>query len=267
MTRRGFSLSLAAAAAGALRAETSPGRGAQLVDKTIDALGGDAFLNMRTRTEIGRASSFYHDRLSGFSVARIYTKYLPPAAAKAGAVRLGEVQRQVLGKKQEDTVLFLADGAYEVTFRGARPLSDDQVSRFRETTLLDFFYILRQRRNEPGMVFEAKGIDVVENQPVETLDIYDADNRNVTVWIHSDTWLPVRQRFKRWDPVINERREEVTHYTNYRDSGSRVMWPHEIARERDTEKIFQMHSDRVTIDDPLDDGLFQLPGGIKILTK
>jgi hypothetical protein len=267
MTRRGFSLSLAAAAATALRAETSPGRGRQLVDKTIDALGGDAFLNMRTRTEIGRASSFYHDRLSGFSVARIYTKYLPPTSAKPDEVRLGEVQRQVLGKKQEDAVLFMTNGAYEVTFRGARPLPDDQVSRFRETILHDIFYILRQRRNESGMAFEAMGIDVVENQPVETLNIYDADNRNVTVWINSDTWLPVRQRFKYWDPVINERREEVTHYTNYRDSGNRVMWPHEIARERDTEKFFRMHSDRVTVDDPLSDSLFQLPGGINILTK
>jgi len=262
MTRRGFSLSLAAAAAGALRAETSPGRGRQLVDKTIDALGGDAFLNMHTRTEIGRASSFYHDRLSGFSVARIYTKYLPPATSA-----LGEVQRQVLGKKQEDAVLFLTNGAYEVTFRGARPLAEDRVGRFRETTLHDIFYILRQRRNESGMTFEAMGIDVVENQPVETLNIYDADNRSVTVWINSDTWLPVRQRFKYWDPVINERREEVTHYTNYRDSGNRVIWPHEIARERDTEKFFQMRSDSVTVDDPLSDSLFQLPGGINILTK
>jgi hypothetical protein len=266
MTRRGFTLSLAGAA-GALRAETSPGRGRQLVDKTIDALGGDAFLNMRTRTEMGRASSFYHDRLSGFSVARLYTKYLAPTSATRGEIGLGEVQRQAFGKKQEDAVLFLTNGAYEVTFRGARPLPDDQVGRFRETTLHDIFYILRQRRDEPGMAFEAMGTEVVENQPVETLDIHDADNRNVTVWINSDTWLPVRQRFKRWDPVINERREEVTHYTNYRDAGNRVMWPHEIARERDTEKIFQMHSDRVTVDDALSDRLFQLPGGINILTK
>lgn len=266
MTRRGFSLSLAAAA-GALRAETSSTatsfeRGKQILSKTIDALGGDAFLNMSTRTEIGRASSFYRDKLTGFSVARVYTKYLPPDGE-----HLGEVQRQALGKKQEDTVLFITNGAYEVTFRGAKPLPDDQLARFRDATLHDFFYILRQRLNEPNMTFEATGADVVENRPVEALDIYDADNRNVTVWINSDTWLPVRQRFKRWDPLINDRHEEVTHYTKYRDAGGGVMWPHEIARDRDAEKIFQMMSDRVTVNDPLSDSLFQLPGGIKILTK
>ncbi len=200
MTRRDFSLSLAAAAGG-LRAETLPDRGRQLINKTIDALGGDAFLNMRTRTEMGRAYSFYHDRLSGLSVARIYTKYLPPRESA-----LGIVQRQVFGKKQEDAVIFTTGGVYEVTFRGARPLPDDQVTRFRETALHDFFYILRHRLNAPEAMFEAKGADVVENQPVETLDIFDAENRNVTVWINSSTWLPAKQSFRRWDPVINDRR-------------------------------------------------------------
>ncbi len=261
MTRRQFAVSLAATPARSMP-ETPPERGKRLINKAIDALGGDAFLNMHTRTEVGRAYSFYHDKLTGLSVARIYTKYLPPATAT-----VGEVQRQVLGKKQEDTVLFMTNGAYEVTFRGAKPLPDDQISRFRETTLHDFFYIVRQRLNEPGMSFEARGADVIENQPVEVLDVFDSDNRNVTVWIHSSTWLPVKQRFYRWDPVINDRREEVTHYTKYKDAGSRVMWPHAIERERDTEKIFQMFSDRVTVNDPLADSLFELPGGIKILTK
>lgn len=266
MTRREFGLTFAAAA-GALKAETSADRGKQLVNKTIDGLGGDAFLNMRTRTEMGMVSSFYRDKLTGFSVARVYTKYLLPGEFKPGETQVGEVQRQVLGKKQEDTVLFMTTGAYEVTYRGAKPLPDDQVDRFRDNTLHDIFYILRQRLNEPGMSFEASGADVVENQPVETLDIYDSENRHVTVWVNSDTWLPVKQRFYRWDPLINDRHEEVTHYTKYRDVGNRVMWPHEIARDRDTEKLSQLNSERVTINDPLSDSLFQLPGGIKILTK
>ena len=48
----------------------------------IYALGGDAFRNMRTRTETGRAYSFYREQLSGLSVARIYTKYLAPDARR-----------------------------------------------------------------------------------------------------------------------------------------------------------------------------------------
>jgi len=266
MTRRTFAFSLAASLpCAAFAAETPKERGKRLVDKVIEGLGGNAFRNMRTRTEIGRASTFYRDNLTGYSPARIYTKYLEPDVEHSTHAGILELQRQVFGKKQEDAVLFTENEAFDVTYRGAKPLADDKVKQFRENTLHDVFYILRQRLSEPGIEFEGAGIDVVENQPVETLDIFDSENRNVRVWVNSDTFLPVKQRFYRWDATINDRREEVTRYTTYRDAGNGVMCPHNTSRERDTEKTFEMRAERVTVNDPLPDSMFELPNGIKIL--
>jgi hypothetical protein len=254
--------------AGRLAAETAKDRGKRLVEKTIAALGGDAFRNMKTRTEIGRAYSFYHERMNGLSIARIYTKYLDPDDLHTG-VKTGicELQRQVLGKKQEDTVLFTTNEAYDVTFRGAKPLPEKQVEQFRETTLHDVFYILRERMDEPDLEFEGAGADVVDNQPVEAIDIYDSENRTIRVWVNSDTFLPTKQRFYRWDPIVNDRREEVTRYTKYRDAGNGVMWPHAVERERDAEKIFQLYSDKVKVGDPLPESMFELPNGITMLKR
>jgi hypothetical protein len=265
LTRRGFALTLAVAPA-ALAAGSAQERGRQIVEKTIDALGGDGFRNMTTRSETGRAYSFYHEQLNGLSVARLYTRYLAAEQAK-GSPQVRLVERQVLGKKQEDSIILTAKEGYEVTFRGAKPLSDDRISQFRESTLHDFLYILRERLDEPGLEFEARGADVTENQPVETLDIYDSENRMVTVWINSDTWLPAKQRYYRWDPLIGERREEVTRYSRYRAAGDGVTWPHSVSRERDTEKIFEMYAEEVKVNQPLADSLFELPRGIKMLSK
>jgi hypothetical protein len=255
MTRRTFALSLAASTA--MAAETAKERGRRLLDKVLAGLGGEAFRNMQTRTEIGRASSFYRDKVTGYSPARIYTKYLDT----------GQLQRQVFGKKLEDAILFAENVAFEVTYRGAKPLADDRFKQYREATLHDVFYILRQRISEPGLEFEGAGIDVIENQPVETLDIFDSENRNVRVWVNSDTFLPVKQRYQRWDATINDRREEITHYSRYRKVGNGVMWPYDTQRERDTEKNFEMFSDHVTVDDPFNDSMFELPNGIRILKK
>ena len=93
MTRRTFALSLAACAT--VRASDSQTRGRELAGKAIGALGGAAFRSLRSRTETGRAYSFYHDRLSGLSIARFHTKYLPPD----GPEKIHEVQRQAYGKK------------------------------------------------------------------------------------------------------------------------------------------------------------------------
>lgn len=265
MTRRALlkgAPGLSLAAATLLRGETAKDRGKRLIDQTVEGLGGDAFRNMRTRTEIGRASSFYREQLTGFAVAHLYTKYLEPDQSTA----IHQFQRQVFGKHLEDAVIFTRSEAYEVTYRGARPLADDKVTQYHESTLHDIFYILRERLSEPGMEFEGSGIDVVENQPVETIEIYDSENRHVTVWVNSDSFVPVKQRFYRWDPTINDRHEEVTRYTKYRLTGG-VMWPFEITRDRDGAIVFEMNSEHVTLNDSLPESMFELPNGIKILKK
>jgi hypothetical protein len=254
MTRRTFALSLAACV---LRADSGgQARGREIIEKAIQSLGGTAFRNMRTRTETGRAYSFYHNRLSEMSVARFHTKYLDDEASKNAKVR--QLQRQFYGKKRDDSVLYTASGAYELTFRGTRLLPADRAEQYREATLRDVFYILHQRIDEPGIEFDASGKDVVDNQTVETVEIYDSENRNVTAWFNAYSFLPVKHRYYHWDPTVNERREDITRYTKFRDV-SGVMWPHTTERERDSEKNFQLDTDKVTINDTLSDSLFELP--------
>ena len=261
MTRRIFAFGFVGAAL--VRAETPAERGKRIVADTVQALGGDAFRTMRTRTESGRAYSFVREELSGLALAKFYTKYLPPT----GKDEVCQVQRQMYGKKEDDIVLVRADDAYELTFRGARPLAPDKLKQSRESTLHDVLYILRQRLGEPGISFEASADDVVENQPVHTLDIYDAAQRRVTVWIHSSTGMPVKQRFYRIDPITKQKREEITRLTKYRDVGNGAMWPYGIQRERDTEKLFELYSEHVKINEAIDEKLFELPRGMKILPR
>jgi hypothetical protein len=45
------------------------------------------------------------------------------------------------------------------------------------------------------------------------------------------------------------------------------MWPYDVQRERDGEKVYEMYADSVTVGDPLAESLFELPTGTKILKK
>src|SRR5215471_21391427 len=199
-------------ALGALTAAQAPSgsKAKKIVDDAVAALGGDKFLNMEDRIESGRAYSFYRESLAGLSVATIYTRYLTVAEGKSGE-ELGVRERQAFGKNEDSGfVLFREDGGWDVTFRGAREVPKDRLDRYRDSTLHNIFYILRMRLNEPGLTFDYKGFDVVENQPVEIVDIVDSQNRSVTVYFHQSTKLPVRQMFVWRDPQTKERNEEVT---------------------------------------------------------
>jgi hypothetical protein len=244
-------------------ADTSAEHGKQIIDQAIAALGGNNFLNMQDRVESGRAYSFYRDRLSGLSYAKIYTRYLiRPEPAVPGFVGIRE--REAFGKKEDSAILLTETEGYNVTFRGAYPLAQEDYERFRESTLRNIFYILRQRLGEPGLSFDARTADVIDNKPVEVVDITDNDNRVVTVYFHLSNKLPVRQVTTRRDPQTNQPIEEITLYNKYRNVNG-VMWPYEIERERNGEKIFEIFSDSVTINKGLTDNLFTLPADKKIL--
>src|SRR5262249_19699574 len=83
-------------------------RAKKIIDDAIQALGGEKFMTMEDRIEGGRAYSFYNQRLSGLSVAKIYTRYLSGTPGKTDT-ELAIRERQAFGKNEDYGVLFRED--------------------------------------------------------------------------------------------------------------------------------------------------------------
>ena len=231
-------------------------RGKQLIDEAVAALGGEKFLNMQNRIETGRAYSFFQNNLTGLSPARFYTRYVPVDPAKAGEV-LAQQEHQALGKNEGYYNVLREEGGWEVTYRGPKPLEDEQVMRHRDSTMHNVFYILRTRLKEPGLVFESRGSYVIENTPMNIVDIIDSKNRVVTVYLHPTTHLPLRQKWA-WRDAERERNEELTRFSRYRDVAG-VQWPYQVTRERNGRKSFEMFDDEVVINQQIDEARFAKP--------
>lgn len=254
MTRRGF--------VGALLAQTRAEKGKDALDRVINALGGPNFLNMQNRVETGRAVTLYRDRLSGLSHSKIYTEYLrTPQPGK-----LGVHERQFFGNKNDASVLYLDGKGYDISFRGARPLTGEVLERYYLSSRHNVFYILRQRLKEAGLVVELTGHEAIENQSTDVLDIYDFNNDNVTVWVNSFTHLPIRQRWYRREKDTGYRYEEITHYTKYRQFPSGISWPMDLQRERDGERVAEIYNDEIKFNLILKEDIFVLPRDIKMLS-
>jgi hypothetical protein len=264
-------LCLGATAWGQQTIQDAQVRGRKIVDEAIAALGGDKFLSVENRVETGRAYSFDQDGLNGLSIARYYTRYITvdPAMARSGNV-LVQQEHQALGKDEAFYNVFREEGGWEVTYRGPKPLDASVVARKHDTTLRNIFYILRNRLQEPGLTFEARGSDVLDNTPVNVVDVIDAENRVVTVYFHPTTKLPLRQSWKWRDPDTKRQMEEVTRFSRYREVDG-TQWPFQTHRERNGRKIFEMFADTVAINQMLDERRFAIPDAtarpIKTSTK
>ena len=173
------------------------------------------------------------------------------------AHELGVRERQSFGKNEDSAIVLREDGGANITYRGPKPIPVEDFERYRETTLHNIFYILRQRLHEPGMDFEFVGSDVVDRVPVDIVDVIDAGNFTVRVYIHQTTKLPVMQSFSRLDPKTKDRDEEVTRFDRYRDNQG-IQWPQQITRERNGDKIYQIFADSVDFNQDLTDDLFTI---------
>jgi hypothetical protein len=237
-------------------------RGKRVVNECLGALGGERYMSMQNREVAGRVYSFYREKLSGLSVAKIYTRFSSGVSDTAHELAVRE--RQNFGKKEDYGTLFQEKAAYNLSFRGAQPLPDDRFERYKDTTRSDIFYILRIRMHEP-LIFESRGADVLLNAPVEIVDITDADNRTTTVYFHQVTKLPVREVFYRRNAVTKDKDEEITVFSKYREADG-IQWPWAIERQRNGEKVFEIFADSVKFNDPkMQSNLFELPSDIKLL--
>jgi hypothetical protein len=249
-------IGLAAARGASAQAIPADERGQKIVHDAIAALGGQKFLDMEDRVESGRAYSFYHEKLSGLSIAKIYTRYITVNPLRS-AQELGLRERQAFGKNEDTAVVFRQEGAANINWRGAKEMPAEDFARYRETMLHNIFYILRVRLHESGLIFEFIGSDVVDRVPVDIVDVIDADNNKVRVYFHQITKLPSMQSFSRLDPITKERYEEVTRFDRYRENNG-IQWPQQITRERNGARIYQIFAESVAFNQNLTDDLFSL---------
>jgi len=262
----GLVLAACCAGRGAHGAETAQERGKRVVMEALQALGGDAYRKMEDRVESGRAYSFDDNRLSGLSVVKIYTRYLvQPAIPEAGKIYVRE--RQGFGKDEFQTYLFSDEGAWEITFRGARPLPDERVALYKDSLRRNILYILHNRLNEPGLDFYSQGSDRWENKPVDIVEVTDKDNNTVSVYFDQLSKLPVRQVYRRKNQEYKDFDTEMTVFGNYRDVGGGVKWPMQVRRDRNGSKIFEMFAESVEINKGLKDELFTVPANVKVIPK
>ena len=107
------------------------------------------------------------------------------------------------------------------------------------------------------MIFEYKGTDVIENTPMNIVDIIDSKNRVTTAYFHPGTKLPLRQSYV-WRDTDRERNEEITRFSRYRNVDG-VQWPYQVNRERNGRKIYEMFADTVQINQQIDEKRFAIP--------
>jgi hypothetical protein len=177
-----------------------------MVDQMIQALGGQAYLTVEDYYAEGRSGSFHNESLVGSLLFYRFWKWPDKDRIEA--------------TKQRDIVqLYVGDQAYEITYKGIRPLDPQKDERLRQAIIRRHYTlenVLRNWLKEPGILLLDEGSSISEGHMAEKLTIINSKDESVTILVDPETHLPLEKRFSTRDPRYRERDEEALIYGDWK---------------------------------------------------
>jgi len=241
--------------------EQSAAKAKHILDQLVDAMGGQAYLQVRDTDCTGRLAQFEHNGdLSGYTNFRDYWR-LPDKnrteyevkGAKGGL--LGVLIGQIPFKGGTIIELYNGDEGWTMDRGGVSEQPTTNVTDFKEQTKRDIDNVLRFRLKEEGMVFRYGGTDLIDMKQVEWVELVDREDRTFRLAVLQSSHLLARSVVITRDETTRERTEEVTYYGNYHLRGS-VMAPLQVERRRDGRRLFQAFFDTCSFDQHFPDDFF-----------
>jgi hypothetical protein len=216
-----------------------------LVDQMIQALGGQAYLNVQDYYAEGRSGSFHNESLEGYSL--FYRFWKRP-----------DKDRVELTKERDIVELYLGDSAYEITYKGIHPLDPQKDEKLRQLVQRRHYtleVVLRQWLTEPGILLLDEGPGISEGHLAEKITFVNAKNESVTLYVDPTTHLPLEKRFSTRDPRYRERDEERTIYGDWKEIQG-VNTPRITVTKRNGETLSQQIILNMAYNTHPDDALF-----------
>ncbi|HET7100259.1 MAG TPA: hypothetical protein VFJ52_03840, partial [Terriglobia bacterium] len=170
----------------ALPSRISP-KAQELLNHAIQALGGAAFLNYKSISTSGRVFGFSNGQMSG--VEPYNSTYVPP-----------DKRRFTYGKGKPVTLINNGKEAWELDQYGLTHQLAEQVQRWEITNRYSMDNLLRSIVKESGVLILDHGVDFVANQPAYVIEIIDARDAHLQLYLRKSNYLPLRVTYRLQDP-------------------------------------------------------------------
>lgn len=228
--------------------DENAGKAKAVLQQGIQALGGAAYLNIRDREQQGRGYSFHHGRSSGNGVLFWGFSEFP------------DKERVELTQQRDITELYVGNKGWELTYKGAHPLEEKDLSEYLRRRRFSLDTILRTWVNDPTVVLLYEGNAIAAQHPALRVTLINAQNESVSLFFDADTHLPIKKSFEWRDPVDKQKNLEEEIYENYRAVAG-IMAPYNLTRYFNGDMASQRFLNTVTINQGLDQTMFDPNSG------
>jgi hypothetical protein len=221
-----------------------------VLDQAIQALGGNAYLNLSDMTQEGRTYSFYHGRPNSLGI--VFWRFY----------KFPDQERIELTKKRDVIYVYNGDKGYEITYKGARAADAKDLADYMRRHHFALDLVLRKWLSEPGVALFYEGQTVAEGKTVDQVTVMNSHNEGVTLYLDSADHLPVKKTYSWRDATDKQRNVEDEIYDNYREIQG-IMTPYTVTRSFNGDMSAQRFSTSVSYNQGISDSQFEVRAGEK----
>ncbi|HLI30559.1 MAG TPA: hypothetical protein VKV79_05600 [Terriglobia bacterium] len=218
-----------------------------LIDQAVQALGGPAFLNFKTMSTVGRAFSIADGVTEGFVHYESQEEFPNKRRLAYG-----------LGKKKEITLINDSSQGWEIDRYGLIEQTGKQIRAWRLANRYEMVNVLRRIIHEPGTLIQNGGQDFVNNHAASIVDILDAHQVDIKLYLDAGTHLPIRIAYRLLNPKTHEWDDHVEVYADYQQVQG-ITTPMHLVRYLDGDRTAETFRFRVEYGETYPPGTFQAP--------
>jgi|SRR5579863_10094609 len=220
-----------------------------LIQSAIQALGGQAYLDIQDISQEGRTYSFHLGTPN--SVGVLFWRFY----------KYPDQERVEVTKQRDVVYVYSGDQGYEITYKGTVSMDTKTLSEYLRRREYSLDWVLRKWIHQPGVAFFYEGSTVASQKPAEQVTIINAQNQGVTLYFDVNTHLPIKKTFSWRDPGDRQRNIEDEEWDGYRDVQG-IMTPFSTTRFYNGDMSNQRFLNSVRYNTGVKDSLFaaSVPG-------
>jgi hypothetical protein len=176
----------------------------QLIQKGIQALGGDAYLNTKDMEEQGRTYTFYHGNPTSNGI--FFWRF----------TQFPDKERIELTPQRDVAEVYNGGQGYEITYKGPHPIEKKDLDAYQRRHRFSLEMILRNWVNDPKVALFYDGDALAGALAARKVTLINAQDEAVSLYFDIDTNLPIRKSYSWRDPADREKNTEEESFDNYR---------------------------------------------------
>ena len=190
-----------------------PQAGRKLLDKMVEALGGQAWLDRKDYSATGQTGTFYKNAANPYVTQ--FERYIRLQPFGERVIIVSKQGVFIPTTKRDVAAIWTTDKGYEVTYKGKKeiPEKDEREFFLYENHSLD--KVMLEWLKQPGVLITYEGTELLERKVADKVSILTASNDGVTLDLDEFTHLPISLTFQWRDPTYKDFNTEIQQYNDY----------------------------------------------------